>query len=179
METFPLLLSAILQLPVDLTPGQIRCSKREVVLTRGAERLTTQEDGRKLYDYFSSFEGIGGFQDHFDWWARNQFSSRGGKPLWIDPHDPGIHHIFIDDNIRLDDADTIVHPQVFSEQGSSSPRRAPTSELYDVCLVQTDLLEAIADEDYFLRCVRRCEENYDHYLACTEKDTPSQQWDGQ
>ena len=69
--------------------------------------------------------------------------------------------------------------QVFSERGSSSPRRAPTSELYDVCLVQTDLLEAIADEDYFLRCVRRCEENYDRYLACTEKDTPSQRCDGQ
>ncbi|KAM6256896.1 uncharacterized protein LJ264_008213 [Porphyrio hochstetteri] len=167
------------ELPVDLTPGQIRCSKREVVLTRGAERLATREDGRKLYDYFSSFEGIGGFQDHFDWWARNQFSSQGGKPLWIDPHDPDVHHIFIDDNIRLDDADTIVHPQVFSERGSSSPRRAPTSELYDICLVQTDLLEAIADEDYFLRCVRRCEENYDRYLARTEKDTPSQQWDGQ
>ncbi|KAM9656738.1 uncharacterized protein ACIBXB_008983 [Morphnus guianensis] len=165
-------------LPVDLNPGQIRCSKREVVLTRGAERLATREDGRKLYDYFSSFEGIGGFQDHFDWWARNQFSSRGGKPLWIDPHDPSIHHIFIDDNIRLDDEDTIVHPQVFSERGSSSPRRAPTSELYDICLVQNDLLEAIADEDYFLRCVRRCEENYDRYLACTEKDTPSQRWDG-
>ncbi|XP_049682899.1 uncharacterized protein LOC126049859 [Accipiter gentilis] len=165
-------------LPVDLNPGQIRCSKREVVLTRGAERLATREDGRKLYDYFSSFEGIGGFQDHFDWWARNQFSSRGGKPLWIDPHDPSIHHIFIDDNIRLDDEDTIVHPQVFSEQGSSSPRRAPTSELYDICLVQNDLLEAIADEDYFLRCVRRCEENYDRYLACMEKDTLSQRWDG-
>uniref|UniRef100_A0A663ESD6 Uncharacterized protein n=1 Tax=Aquila chrysaetos chrysaetos TaxID=223781 RepID=A0A663ESD6_AQUCH len=178
LETFPLLVSAVPQLPVDLNPGQIRCSKREVVLTRGAERLATREDGRKLYDYFSSFEGIGGFQDHFDWWARNQFSSRGGKPLWIDPHDPSIHHIFIDDNIRLDDEDTIVHPQVFSEQGSSSPRRAPTSELYDVCLVQNDLLEAIADEDYFLRCVRRCEENYDRYLACMEKDTPSQRWDG-
>ncbi|XP_056357807.1 uncharacterized protein LOC130258449 isoform X2 [Oenanthe melanoleuca] len=168
-----------LALPVDLTPGQIRCSKREVVLTRGAERLATREDRRKLYNYFSSFEGIGGFQDHFDWWAKNQFSSQGGKPLWIDPHDPDIHHIFIDDNIRLDDGDTIVHPQVFSEQGSSSPRSVPTSELYNICLVQTNLLEAIADEDYFLRCVRRCEENYDRYLACMEKDTPSQQWDGQ
>lgn len=72
-----------------------------------------------------------------------------------------------------------VSPQVFSEQGSSSPRRAPTSELYDVCLVQTDLLEAIADEDYFLRCVRRCEENYDRYLASTEKDALGQQLDGQ
>ncbi|XP_030314332.1 uncharacterized protein LOC115598998 [Calypte anna] len=168
-----------LALPVDLTLGRIRCSKREVVLTRGAERLGTQEGGRKLYDYFSSFEGIGGFQDHFDWWAKNQFSSRGGKPLWIDPHDPDLHHIFIDDNIRLDDADTIVHPQVFSERGSRNPRRTPTSELYNICLVQTNLLEAIADEDYFLRCVRKCEENYERYLACREQDAPSQQWDGQ
>ncbi|KGL99276.1 hypothetical protein N301_01342, partial [Charadrius vociferus] len=166
-------------LPVDLTPGQIRCSKRGVVLTRGAEQLASREDVRKLYNYFSSLEGIGGFQDHFDWWARNRFSSRGGKPLWIDPYDPNVHHIFIDDNIRLDDADTIVHPQVFSERGSSSPRRVPTSELYDVCLVQTDLLEAIADNDYFLRCVKRCEENYDRYLASMEKDAPSQQLDGQ
>ncbi|XP_035193843.1 uncharacterized protein LOC118173424 isoform X2 [Oxyura jamaicensis] len=168
-----------LALPVDLTPGQIRCSKREVVLRRGAERLATREDGRKLYDYFSSLEGVGGFQDHFDWWARNEFSSQGGKPLWIDPHDPSVHHIFIDDNIHLDDADTIVRPQVFSERGSSSPRCAPTSELYDICLVQTDLLEAIADEDYFLRCVRRCEENYDRYLARMESSSPSQQRDGQ
>ncbi|XP_061864394.1 uncharacterized protein LOC133626840 [Colius striatus] len=166
-------------LPVDLTPGQIRCSKRGVVLTRGVERLTSREDGRKLYDYFSSFEGIGGFQDHFDWWARNQFSSRGGKPLWIDPHDPDVHHIFIDDNIRPDPADTIVDPQVFSERGSRSPRHVPTSELYDICLVQTDLLEAIADEDYFLRCVRRCEENYNHYVSRMEKDSPGQLWDGQ
>lgn len=66
-KTFPSLFSVVLQLPVDLTPGQIRCSKREVVLTRGAERLATREDRRKLYNYFSSFEGIGGFQDHFDW----------------------------------------------------------------------------------------------------------------
>uniref|UniRef100_A0A8C3BYJ8 Uncharacterized protein n=1 Tax=Cairina moschata TaxID=8855 RepID=A0A8C3BYJ8_CAIMO len=168
-----------LALSVDLTPGQIRCSKREVVLRRGAERLATREDGRKLYDYFSSLEGVGGFQDHFDWWARNQFSSQGGKPLWIDPHDPSVHHIFIDDNIRLDDTDTIVCPQVFSERGSSSPRCAPTSELYDVCLVRTDLLEAITDEDYFLRCVRRCEENYDRYLARLGSSSPSQQCDGQ
>lgn len=73
----------------------------------------------------------------------------------------------------------LLSPQVFSERGGSSPRCAPTSELYDVCLVQTDLLEAIADEDYFLRCVRRCEENYDRYLARVESSSPSQQCDGQ
>uniref|UniRef100_A0A8D0GFM2 Uncharacterized protein n=1 Tax=Sphenodon punctatus TaxID=8508 RepID=A0A8D0GFM2_SPHPU len=104
--------------------------------------------------------------------ARNQFSSLGGKPLWIDPHDWSVQHICIDDNIRLDDSDTIVHPQVFSGQGSSCARTVPTAELYDVCLVQTDLLEAIADPSYFCRCVKRCEENYERYLATCAESSP-------
>uniref|UniRef100_A0A8C3FMS9 Uncharacterized protein n=1 Tax=Chrysemys picta bellii TaxID=8478 RepID=A0A8C3FMS9_CHRPI len=157
-----------LSLPVELTAGRIRCSGHEVVLRRGPEHVSTRDDGRKLYSYFSSLQGLGGFQDHFDWWARNQFSCRGGKPLWIDPHDSSVHHICIDDNIRLNDSDTIICPQVFSGRGGSCARPVPTSELYDVCLVQTNLLEAIADESYFLRCVRRCEENYERYLASVE-----------
>lgn len=36
----------------------------------------------------------------------------GGKPLWIDPFDSTIQHIFIDDNIRQNNDDTIVHPKV-------------------------------------------------------------------
>ncbi|XP_053234465.1 uncharacterized protein LOC128408564 [Podarcis raffonei] len=152
-------------LPVDVSPGTIRCSKQKVVLTQGAGRLSSEDGDRKLYLYFSSREGLCGFQDHFDWWARNQFSSRGGKPLWIDPHDTSTHHICIDDNIRLNDADTIIHPRVFTGRGSSCLRTTPTSELYNICLVQTDLLEAIADPSYFCRCVRRCEENYESYLA--------------
>ncbi|XP_044307954.1 uncharacterized protein LOC123034573 [Varanus komodoensis] len=158
-------------LPVNLTPGKIRCSKRKVVLTNGTERLSTEDGGRKMYMYFSSREGLCGFQDHFDWWARNQFSNQGGKPLWIDPHDSSTHHICIDDNIRLNDSDTIVHPQVFSSQGSSCFRTTPTSELYDICLVQTDLLEAIADVNYFCHCVRKCEEKYEQYLAGAEDCT--------
>ncbi|XP_034633212.1 uncharacterized protein LOC117880824 [Trachemys scripta elegans] len=157
-----------LSLPVELTAGRIRCSRHEVVLRRGPEHVSTRDDGRKLYSYFSSLQGLGGFQDHFDWWARNQFSCRGGKPLWIDPHDSSVHHICIDDNIRLNDSDTIICPQVFSGRGGSCAKPVPTSELYDVCLVQTNLLEAIADESYFLRCVRRCEENYERYLASAE-----------
>ncbi|XP_062977696.1 uncharacterized protein LOC134395464 [Elgaria multicarinata webbii] len=152
-------------LPVNLTPGKIRCSKKKVVLTHGTEQRSTEDGDREMYAYFSSREGLCGFQDHFDWWSRNQFSSQGGKPLWIDPHDSSIHHICIDDNIRLDDSDTIVHPQVFSGPGSCCLRTTPTSELYDICLVQTDLLEAIADVSYFCHCIRRCEENYERYLA--------------
>ncbi|XP_062829834.1 uncharacterized protein LOC103281301 [Anolis carolinensis] len=157
-----------ISLPVDLSPGMIRCNKRKVVLTHRTERLSTEDGGRKMYAYFSSREGLCGFQDHFDWWAKNQFSSQGGKPLLIDPHDANVHHIFIDDNIRLDDSDTIVHQQVFSRKESCNLQTVPTSELYNVCLVQTDLLEAIANKNYFCRCIRRCEENYENYVARAE-----------
>ncbi|KAL8212826.1 UNVERIFIED_CONTAM: hypothetical protein K2H54_058958 [Gekko kuhli] len=155
-------------LPVDLSPGKIRCSKRKVTLTQGAERLSTEAGDRAMYTFFSSKEGLCGFQDHFDWWASNQYSSRGGKPLWVDPHDANIHHICIDDNIRLNDSDTIVHPRMFPRLGDTRAQTIPTSEMYDICLVQTDLLEAIADVNYFCRCIRRCEENYERYLAGAE-----------
>ncbi|XP_044157188.1 uncharacterized protein LOC122943481 isoform X1 [Bufo gargarizans] len=151
-------------LATDLTPGRIRCSKRDIVLTRGSDRISTRTKERNIYQYFSSLAGVGGFQDHFDWWARNNFSGSGGKPFWIDPTDCNTQHIFIDDNIRLSECNTIVNYRVLLENKGKKARRAPTSELYDICLVQTDLLKAIAEEDYFLDCVRLCEENYEQYL---------------
>ncbi|XP_070594142.1 uncharacterized protein [Erythrolamprus reginae] len=158
-------------LPIDLRLGKIRCTKKKVALSHGAEQLSSDKGCRKMYAYFSSREGISGFQDHFEWWAKNNYSSQGGKPIWVDPQDPGVQHICIDDNIRLTDSDTIVHPQVFLEQGCDSPRTIPTSELYDICLVQTDLLEAISDVNYFYRCIKRCEENYESYLSRDEACT--------
>ncbi|XP_038595813.1 uncharacterized protein LOC119919465 isoform X2 [Tachyglossus aculeatus] len=97
--------------PTNLFPGRIQCSTREIVISRGAERVSSRPDGREMYRYFSSMEGLGGFRDHFEWWSRNNFSSRGGKPLWIDPHDPQVQHICFDDNIRLQDSDSIIRPQ--------------------------------------------------------------------
>ncbi|XP_028906691.1 uncharacterized protein LOC100682013 isoform X2 [Ornithorhynchus anatinus] len=97
--------------PTNLSPGRIQCSTREIVVSRGAERVSSRPDGRGMYRYFSSMEGLGGFRDHFEWWSKNSFSSRGGKPLWIDPHDPQVQHICFDDNIRLQDSDSIIHPQ--------------------------------------------------------------------
>ncbi|KAM5126723.1 uncharacterized protein ACMZJ9_021175 [Mantella aurantiaca] len=156
-----------LPLKVDVTPGRIRCSKRETVLIRGGDHVSTKGKERNIYDYFTSMTGIGGFQDHFDWWARNRFTSSGGKPFWIDPKDGNNLHLIIDDNIRLSqrEKDTIVNCRVLQDGGrGKGSRKAPTSELYGVCLVPTDLLRAIADEEYFLDGVRVCEENYENYL---------------
>ncbi|KAM4571484.1 uncharacterized protein V3H82_011098 [Fundulus diaphanus] len=153
-----------LKLSVDMTPGKIRCSKKGIVLSRAEDRLSTCDGERGLYQYLSSVQGLSGFQDHFDWWAANTYSIRGGKPLWIDPFDQDVQHIFIDDNIRQNDEDTIVSPKVFLEPDGSDTRTACTSELYDISLVQTDLLRAISDHSYFTRRVHICLENYESNL---------------
>ncbi|XP_060914255.1 uncharacterized protein si:dkey-32e6.3 [Labrus mixtus] len=153
-----------IKLNVNLTPGKIHCSKRAIVLSRAEDRVSSRDGERGLYEYLSSVQGLGGFQDHFDWWASNRFSIRGGKPLWIDPFDQNVQHIFIDDNIRQNDEDTIVHPKVFLDPGGVETRTACTSELYDITLVQTDLLRAISDPSYFTQRVNICLENYDRNL---------------
>ncbi|XP_030063188.1 uncharacterized protein LOC115472860 isoform X2 [Microcaecilia unicolor] len=160
----------LVSLPVDQIPGRIRCNKREVILSRGCEQVSTKPDARNIYSYFSSLEGIGGFQDHFDWWARNRFTSKGGKPFWIDPDDISVQHIFIDDNIRADGDYNIVFPQVFLKRADGHIRTALASELYNICLVQTNLLRAIAEKNYFLECVKDCEEKYDRYIASSETE---------
>ncbi|XP_069382167.1 uncharacterized protein [Paralichthys olivaceus] len=153
-----------LKINVNMTPGKIRCSKKGIVLSRAEDRVSSRDGERGLYQYFSSVQGLGGFQDHFDWWASNTFSIRGGKPLWVDPFDQSVQHIFIDDNMRQDDEDTIVQPRIFLDPGGNDTRVACTSELYDITLVQNDLLRAISDLNYFTERVNICLENYERNL---------------
>lgn len=134
-------LSLPLQLNVNPAAGKIRCSKAATVLSRAGERVSSRDGERSLYQYMSLAQGLGGFQDDFDWyvgqpvtsprgffcffhtsvlsvssvssrWVAHSYSIRGGKPLWVDPFDVAVQHIFIDDNIRQNDDDTIVHPKV-------------------------------------------------------------------
>ncbi|XP_058499225.1 uncharacterized protein LOC131468715 isoform X2 [Solea solea] len=146
-----------LKLSVNMTPGKICCSQSGIVLSQGENRVSTMQDGdRGLYQYLSSFQGLGGFRDHFDWWESNSFSIRGGKPMWVDPFDKCVQHIFIDDNVRPNDEHTIVQPKVFLDPGGDDTRLALTPDLYDTALVQCDLLRAISDRSYFTERVRGC-----------------------
>lgn len=65
-----------------------------------------------LTSTFSVFFSFPALSVIFSRWASNTFSIRGGKPFWVDPFDQSVQHIFIDDNIRQNDEDTIVHPKV-------------------------------------------------------------------
>lgn len=51
--------------------------------------------------------------------------------------------------------------QVFLDPDSAETRTACTSELYDITLVQSDLLRAISDPSYFTHRIHVCQENYD------------------
>lgn len=57
------------QLNVNMALGKIRCNKRGIVLTRDEDRVSTRNGERGLYQYLSSVQGLGGFQDHFEWYA--------------------------------------------------------------------------------------------------------------
>ncbi|GFS20616.1 hypothetical protein ElyMa_005060900 [Elysia marginata] len=122
---------------------------------------------RDMYRMMNASQGISGYVDDFYYWQGHQYFHWAGKPLWLDPSDKRHHHIFFDDNFRADDEDSIVDVRVFKTEKSHEARSLGLSEvalLENACVVQADLLESIADEDYFLRMVRECEEKYAHLI---------------
>ncbi|MEQ2191674.1 hypothetical protein XENOCAPTIV_000984, partial [Xenoophorus captivus] len=72
-----------LKLGVDMTPGKIRCSKRGIVLSRAEDRVSTRDGERGLYQYLSSVQGLGGFQDHFDWYTNRSCSTNSKTFLFF------------------------------------------------------------------------------------------------
>lgn len=68
-------------------------------------------------------------------WAQNTYSILGGKPLWIDPFDSTIQHIFIDDNIRQNNDDTIVHPKVSGQTLVTLTKCCMLMELKQLCVI--------------------------------------------
>lgn len=73
------------------------------------------------------------------------------------------HHIFFDDNIRVNDEDSIVDVRIFDwEEGRwRSTSQGETELCEDVFLVQANLLESLENEDYFIEKLRKCEMNLD------------------
>ncbi|XP_012937404.1 uncharacterized protein LOC101848656 [Aplysia californica] len=157
-----------LYIPVDKTPGTIKRSGNSFELKTFATKreqeihqLLTHE--RDIYRLMCASKGISGYVDDFLAWQDNNYNHTSGKPIWIDPSDHRHHHIFFDDNFRADDEDSILDVRMFRKENPGKAESLSHAELVDleeVCLVQADLLESIADEDYFIKTVQKCEENY-------------------
>ncbi|XP_056001234.1 uncharacterized protein LOC125653996 [Ostrea edulis] len=130
---------------------------------RNGEETSVYTGDREIYTMLSQTEGICGFQDDFLCWQGNNYHHRSAKPLYIDPFDKDVHHIFFDDNIRTFEHDSIVDVRVFESAGGKEARSISNQEAVNfekMNMVQADLLEAIKDSEYFVKAVQTCEENY-------------------
>ena len=165
---------------VSTTPGAIRRTGKHISLitedghrhslpgsspqkTRG--RVETNE--RDIYNVLSSSAGVSAFVDDFCFWEEHDYHHAAGKPLWIDPTDSQHHHIFFDDNLRLDDEDSIVDVRLWDAQEKAfrSQTLSECRSLQEACLVHADLLKSAGSLDYFVNNVTSCEESYDRYLS--------------
>lgn len=124
--------------------------------------------------------------DDYSYWNCSGYKPECGKPLWITQHDPHFHHIFFDDNIHNNPADSIVAVRESKYQGGKDGSRRNngagagtgagagagevgaevafesvsgerTVELQGVHLVRVPTILPILDHDWFLKQITRCE----------------------
>ena len=122
---------------------------------------------RTISNHLSATKGISAFVDDFIHWQSNDYSYLCAKPLWVDPNDKKVQHIFFDDNIRITDADNIVDVRFFDSADSDKARSLTGEEMEkfeNMCLVQSNLLESASDNDYFINKVDVCERLYDDFM---------------
>lgn len=128
---------------------------RPVVSTDSCKIISVDSEAA-LYDWFSSVTGVAGVVDDFHFWLQNGYDHAAAKPFWIDREDQQRHHhIFFDDNFRAEDVDSIIDVRYRNPTSlnfeSASLSQIPQFE--GAHLVQTDLLEAIRNINYFVQQV--------------------------
>lgn len=89
-----------------------------------------------------------GVRDCYDWWLRLRPSTLGGKLFPLDPSDRAQLSIFFDDNIDRGCVDA---------RDARTGARLDADALRDTHIVWVRTLRAIADPDYFIDAVSRCE----------------------
>lgn len=137
-------------------------------------------------------------QDHYSYWFSQHEMGAAGKLLTVDPADPLLHPIFIDDNIgEYSDGERLVPAVKIAElaavgvgvHSTDSPapvmdddtgivdcrdlrsgRSLPLSAVRGIHLVRADALSAILHDGYFVEVVRLCEERRKVVLAAAARD---------
>ena len=155
--------------PVNKTPGKVIRTDGAITLERhNGDEVVSSSNEQEIYDVLSHTQGVCGYVDDFIYWQDNQYHFRTAKPHWIDPYDDSVQHIFFDDNLRVEDIDSIVNVRMFPQGRMNSKAESLSREdmvkLEDVCLVMADLQESTADLEYFIKKVKICESRYDEYL---------------
>ena len=101
-------------------------------------------------------------QDDYDWWHKNGYSPSAGKPLWMTGDDRKIQHIFFDDNIHNDIADSIVavRHRVNCEDSFTPLSGKDTLDLQGRHLVRVPTIEPIMNCRWFLDQITKCESKF-------------------
>ena len=158
-----------LPISVDTTYGKIHRKEDKISMHVQSEtrRPFVLDSDRAMFNYLSDSTDVTAFVDDFPFWQSNGYATSCAKPLWIDPNNKKVQHIFFDDNIRITDADNIVDVRVFDSVDSDKARSLNDKEMAkfeDMCLIQANLLESASNSDYFINKVDTAEKLYSDYL---------------
>lgn len=126
---------------------------------------------RAIHRTWSNWNGVVSVQDDFVYWQSNHYDHRAAKPMWFNPADREVQHVFFDDNIRFDDdktngidliqLDTTEEVDGGSDFHSHRPSQSEAAQWENVYFVQADLLQIINNPCYFVEKITECEHNLD------------------
>ncbi|VDL93397.1 unnamed protein product [Schistocephalus solidus] len=145
------------------TEPRFRYYTREICLTKPKD----------IYESWSNEEGIVGVQDDFNFWHGHSYLETAAKPLWYDPKDTRVQHIFFDDNITLDEDKTNgIDLMCLDSSDGTEPEVKRNEQAFweGVYFVQPDLLAAIRDPQYYIDKVKGCVQSLDAIQAMQMKN---------
>lgn len=114
-----------------------------------------QKDGSQLFlkiqEMLKESSCIAIHDDYDTWKASNQ-NSDFAKPLYIDQQDYSTLQIFFDDNIQEEENIVDIRDLVTNQ-------KIPYKRAINKYMVKVEPLSAIRDPDYFMKCIKECEQN--------------------
>ncbi len=121
---------------------------------RFVKRGNLQGTESNLYDLVSNADHHLVIRDDWHWWYEHGQDWKYGKPFPVDLNDPHRISLFFDDNAKTDPffpQENIVSPY---DAGSGNPI-SPDVLIKQERLFPVEMLEALCDEDYYIRFVER------------------------
>jgi hypothetical protein len=120
------------------------------------EGNTTVEKADKIFETFLESEEHFAIQDNWNEWNRDGERARSGKPFFYDAsgrwHNVSNLSLFFDDNFTGQELD-ILNPI------EASGNQMPTQELKDKMLFTVNPIEAVLEDDYYVKLVKRALSN--------------------
>jgi len=91
-------------------------------------------------------------RDHYPGWAKQNFNSTGGKPIFVNIEDDEVYQLIFDDHAQPESPSIVDVIDV-----REYPKRVPMAQVYDIHMVKAIPLRSIVEVSYFWDELRRCE----------------------